>query len=231
MATPDSTIPERCCSKCKQEFPLTAEYFEPEKTCKSGFRGVCRLCRRDQKDAASLKYRALNRDKIRERGRQRYRENSEKEREKRKQYYWTHRDSELSKNSDYHKANWTAILARKRRYRRANADHFNALRRIWWANNPLKVKGFNRKSAAIRRARVANAEGSFTQAELRALFGQQRGLCWWCGVKLEQGFHADHRVPLAKGGTNSINNIVLACPKCNLSKGAKLPHEWNGRLL
>jgi len=35
--------------------------------------------------------------------------------------------------------------------------------------------------------------------------------------------HVDHIVPLAQGGTNDITNFQALCPKCNLSKGAKMP--------
>jgi 5-methylcytosine-specific restriction endonuclease McrA len=40
-------------------------------------------------------------------------------------------------------------------------------------------------------------------------------------------------VPVSRGGSNDISNIVLACPSCNLQKGTRLPHEWpeGGRLL
>jgi 5-methylcytosine-specific restriction endonuclease McrA len=48
---------------------------------------------------------------------------------------------------------------------------------------------------------------------------------------LAKGYHVDHRVPLSRGDSNDISNIVLACPHCNLSKGAKLPEDFAGRLL
>ncbi|MFC1913734.1 HNH endonuclease [Chloroflexota bacterium] len=32
-------------------------------------------------------------------------------------------------------------------------------------------------------------------------------------------FHFDHRIPFASGGTSGPENIVLACRRCNLSKG------------
>ena len=32
-------------------------------------------------------------------------------------------------------------------------------------------------------------------------------------------FHFDHRIPFSLGGKSDADNIVLACQKCNLSKG------------
>ena len=37
-------------------------------------------------------------------------------------------------------------------------------------------------------------------------------------------------IPLAKGGSNGPENIVIACAPCNLKKNAKLPHEFSDRL-
>lgn len=42
--------------------------------------------------------------------------------------------------------------------------------------------------------------------------------CRYCGEFSADG-HADHVIPLAKGGTDSIDNLVWACPDCNLAKG------------
>ena len=53
----------------------------------------------------------------------------------------------------------------------------------------------------------------------------------YCGKQLTLGtFDAciDHVVPIAKGGNNEDNNLVVACRKCNSSKGTKLLSEWKG---
>lgn len=41
------------------------------------------------------------------------------------------------------------------------------------------------------------------------------------GAKVEWGhWHADHKIPHSRGGKSTVSNGVVACPRCNLSKGA-----------
>ena len=87
-----------------------------------------------------------------------------------------------------------------------------------------------------RRARVAGSKGTFTEAEVVALYNVQKGRCAepGCRVKLGTAFHRDHINPLHLGGSNYITNIQLLCPSCNCRKCAKHPITWareNGRLL
>jgi 5-methylcytosine-specific restriction endonuclease McrA len=93
-----------------------------------------------------------------------------------------------------------------------------------------------RARAHNRRARKRNAIGTHTTEELYQQLKRQKGKCYYCHVKLGKGrdsWNGDHIVPLSKGGTNFIDNIVIACPTCNMNKNDKLPHEWavGGRLL
>lgn len=43
----------------------------------------------------------------------------------------------------------------------------------------------------------------------------QSNQCAYCDQFLVD-FHIDHILPLAGGGTNNLDNLVLACPPCNL---------------
>ena len=50
--------------------------------------------------------------------------------------------------------------------------------------------------------------------------------CWYCGKKMQVGVNydhdactIDHRIPLCRGGTNAIENIVYCCHECNMKKG------------
>lgn len=39
---------------------------------------------------------------------------------------------------------------------------------------------------------------------------------------------ADHVVPLSRGGSNELDNLVCCCIRCNNSKSDKLISEWKG---
>lgn len=53
------------------------------------------------------------------------------------------------------------------------------------------------------------------------IFNRDEGRCRYCGSK-NPPFHLDHVYPVSKGGETSIDNLVLACRKCNSEKSAKV---------
>ena len=55
------------------------------------------------------------------------------------------------------------------------------------------------------------------------LFLRDEFCCQYCGAKGDLTF--DHVVPRASGGITSWENVVAACSKCNLRKGAKSMHR------
>jgi 5-methylcytosine-specific restriction endonuclease McrA len=81
-----------------------------------------------------------------------------------------------------------------------------------------------------RRAREQGASGHHTAADVAGQRARQKGCCYWCGEKVGDKYHVDHVVPLALGGGNGPENLVIACPNCNLRKGARHPMEWAGVL-
>lgn len=48
--------------------------------------------------------------------------------------------------------------------------------------------------------------------------------CWYCGV--ESPNTVDHVTPTFLGGSNEIDNLVMACKKCNSSKRALTIDEF-----
>jgi 5-methylcytosine-specific restriction endonuclease McrA len=55
------------------------------------------------------------------------------------------------------------------------------------------------------------------------LFLRDEFSCQYCGAKGDLTF--DHVVPRARGGVTSWENVVAACSKCNLRKGARSLRE------
>lgn len=65
----------------------------------------------------------------------------------------------------------------------------------------------------------------FTPAQKLAIFRRDRQTCQVrlkCeGVRVEwDDWHCDHRVPWSRGGPTVVDNGQVACPACNLAKGA-----------
>lgn len=110
-------------------------------------------------------------------------------------------------------------------------DWQRARKARWIAGNKQRYLATARVCTQRRRARRVAAPGNHTAADIAAQYTSQRGMCWWCGAKLEGVYQVDHLVPLSRGGGNDPSNLVCACASCNQSKSNKLPHEWSGRLL
>lgn len=51
------------------------------------------------------------------------------------------------------------------------------------------------------------------------------GKCVYCG-KIAPDGDLDHVLPLSRGGTDSIDNLVWSCVSCNRSRGDKTLREW-----
>jgi hypothetical protein len=206
-----------------------------------------KVYRMKNKDAIALRdkrYRQSNRDKLIKKSQEHYLAN--KERYSKLQRLWREKNKgkKLEMDREYHWANREKILPRKRKYREGNIEHARAKNAAWRAANPDKKKQMDREyrqnnphkinqHGKNRRARKLGAEGRFTVEDVQRIYSLQKGLCHWCGCKLgseRHTYHADHRIPLTKGGTNDPSNIVISCPRCNQSKNNKMPWEFAGRL-
>lgn len=158
--------------------------------------------------------------------------NTEMLREKQNIYASLHREQERIRARDW------AIK---------NPDKVSAMHKAWANNNPgahamyakkyrttPASKEIQRAAVRNRRARVRGAEGCHTKIDILRIGLLQGWQCVYCRVKIKTGYHADHIIPIAKGGRNDWHNIQLLCASCNMKKNAKWPHEFaqqNGFLL
>ena len=57
------------------------------------------------------------------------------------------------------------------------------------------------------------------RSRYKAVFDKCGSRCHYCGTT--DALTIDHKVPTAKGGTDDLSNLLLACRSCNSSKRGK----------
>ncbi len=103
-------------------------------------------------------------------------------------------------------------------YYQENSDRLRRYCRQWAKDHPEIIHIKDRR----RRARLANAEGMFTDSQFDALCAKYDWRCTCCGTPhTERPLTVDHVVPLSQGGSNDIANIQPLCLSCNSSKRDK----------
>jgi 5-methylcytosine-specific restriction endonuclease McrA len=146
------------------------------------------------------------------------------------------RDRHLANDRAWREANRETINAQRRERYDSDPDKFRAKVkrwrkrypekardrfRVWCKANPDKTRVRHRN----RRARKRNAEGRHAAEDIARIRVAQNDLCVFCEIELHGKGHVDHKIPLARGGSNWPSNLQILCGSCNLSKGAKLPDE------
>lgn len=167
-----------------------------------------------------------------EQSRQRIKANPEAYREYHRQY--RKRNPEITKRA---RKKWRAknpdkVSANAMRWRKRHPETTRTIDKRYRGNNPQKVRERLRKRRAVApevfiaakhryRARKTEAGGSYTAAEWKALCAQYDNHCCYPGCE-RTDLHADHVIPISKGGTSNIDNIQPLCSSHNCSKGDKI---------
>ncbi len=112
----------------------------------------------------------------------------------------------------------------------------------------IRIRIQKRKKAAIKHYKIAYHTTKFlrrhgllpakrilmgrhTREEWEALKERYGFKCFYCG-KEKLRLTKDHIVPVSKGGSNAITNIVPACRSCNSKKHTKaIEHFQEGAML
>jgi 5-methylcytosine-specific restriction endonuclease McrA len=92
--------------------------------------------------------------------------------------------------------------------------------REWKLQHPVSIG----KSRYDRRMRLRESHGQHTRAEWLLRVDELGWKCFYCLKPLHvETLTKDHFIPLAQGGSDSIENLVPACLACNLSKNDRMP--------
>lgn len=103
-----------------------------------------------------------------------------------------------------------------------------------WRSLSLKLMRYARDGESLEEffyggldqatAKIREAISSDVRAEV---FNRDGEKCTYCGAD-DGPFHLDHVLPVVRGGRSISKNLVVACARCNTSKGAKTLSEWPG---
>ena len=227
MADSDSMRACTRCGECKlpSEFYFDKRRGRPVAECK-----VCALKKQKRRrvehpekcKAAVAAWMASHNDRVRELA-VAYRARHP-ERMARNSAEWRKRNPEKHKEFtlDWRRRNASKVKSSKAAWRAANKERSKALSAEWRAANPDKV----RQHVRTRRARVMESPGVLSKGIEAKLFKLQQGKCPCCRLPLGDDFHVDHIKALARGGTNTDDNVQLLRAECNHKKHAKDPIEY-----
>jgi 5-methylcytosine-specific restriction endonuclease McrA len=151
------------------------------------------------------KYREKNKEALAD-NRRKY---CEENKEKRAEYNRKYREKSKGKRAEYD----------RKRYQENREKEVERVRK-WQKENPEKKAEYNSK----RRARRVNAAGSHTAEQVKARFDYYGNKCIYCGS--DENLQIEHRIPLARGGSDWAANLAPACKSCNCSKGTKTETEF-----
>ena len=90
----------------------------------------------------------------------------------------------------------------------------------WRLENPTKSKKLDDRNTARRKG------FKVTPAMKIELYLRANGVCKYCGTPLDKHAQVDHRIPVSKGGSHSMDNYDLICPLCNGEKNSRTESEY-----
>lgn len=128
---------------------------------------------------------------------------------------------------DRYKGNIEENRIKAREYNARNSERRVLAAGDWARKNPELRRAISKSYKARRRA--AEKIGDPTSAILAWELSAEK-VCHWCKLDCSGSYHIDHYYPLSKGGTHTIENLVIACPGCNLRKSAKDPELFREQL-
>lgn len=223
------SIPQKQCMDCALVYPETTHNFRRSKGFKSGYHPRCKVCWKLKDDKYRAEYFTPERVAYKQqRDNQYYANHKEQWQVRQNTPEYRAKQNERHKQKDTQSPGWRKKY-RKREYQR---DKLKIAQRLeqWKINNIHRIRAIKRRYKAKRAGWIGASTDHYTDEDVQRQYTDQNGQCYYCERLLNGVFHPDHFIPLSRGGSNAADNIVIACPHCNLSKGNRLyPDEWQPR--
>lgn len=167
--------------------------------------------RREKINARRRSEYATRREQILAANRASYQRNREKWKVTRARWFEAHAEEQRARQRDANRAKYASDPQAVLRYNRE-----------WRQRNLERARAYVRLSTHRRRA--ATGGEKLRAEDWFALLERFDHRCAYCGST--EDLCADHRVPLARGGSNSVANLLPACRSCNSKKHTKTEEEF-----
>ena len=169
-------------------------------------------------------YRAANLERLRAANNAYNAANREKRRAAAAVRYAAKRYELLAAQTAYYRAHRVERLTYRAESYAADPAKASAVMRAYRKGHPEAIRGH----VNARRARRVGNGGSHTASEWLEKVEQYAGRCAYCGSDAKP-LTRDHDVPLSRGGTDFIENILPACQSCNSRKSRQTAKEFRER--
>ena len=194
----------KICTKCNRLLVANSMNFAKQKNGKYGFKSICKECKK--------KYNSEHKEHIAEHNKQ-----------------WREANSEYIKeyNKQWREANSEYIKEHNKQWNEANSEYIKEYNKQWNEANRKRRNELARKANHKRRALKAQNGGEYTLEQWNECLEFFDYTCAYSGAELNKdNTNIEHIIPISKGGTNNITNIVPALDSVNKSKNARDMLEW-----
>jgi 5-methylcytosine-specific restriction endonuclease McrA len=209
--------PRKLCIKCEADKPLTD--FNKSSKSLDGKQAYCRACQK----LLMAQYRQAHPEKVKEWNQIKHAR---------------HGDRYRAQNRARYHENIVQSRAQNNERRKKHAEHHRQSVKDWQKRNPNKVREYSRITyqrtrkrapemllAKNQRRRARELNTMIGPVDFRAIWERDQGICHICGLFVPpEHCHYDHVIPLARGGTHTMNNIKVSHSWCNRRKAAKLDY-------
>lgn len=134
-------------------------------------------------------------------------------------YRQTHREKIRAASKEYNQRK--EVKARVRERSRTPAA-IARLKRYWQSERGKLISTRARQKRRARKKQVHHWK--YTDTELKLLYEKFNNVCAYCGST--ERLTIDHAVPLSKGGSDVLGNLLPACMTCNCSKHDSDIKQW-----
>lgn len=211
---------ERLCRRCRTVKPVSE--FGIKRHRPDGLNAWCKSCciisakqyystNKDVISTKSRRYRAANRELIRERNRSYIEKNKDRKREADRCYRQANQELVRQNQRKYHQENRERLSEKRRAYQARS----NELRRERARKDPDRYRWYSHK----RRELVRKNGGTLTLEEWKEIKDRYGNRCLACGrTPPSVMIVPDHVIPLSRGGRDDADNIQPLCRSCNAKK-------------